>query len=90
VELTGLASEVQLEVKDSGTGFDVEAAKQNRGLGLVSMQERVNLIQGRLLIESGNGTGTRIVATVPVVVSEESVSADTGHHKAVANRRGAA
>jgi len=36
VELTGLANEVQLEVKDGGAGFDVEAAKQNRGLGLVT------------------------------------------------------
>jgi len=54
------------------------------------MHKRMNLIQGRFVIESGHGTGTRIVATVPVVASEERVSADTGHDEAVANRRGAA
>src|SRR5206468_4730251 len=51
VEIAGYASEVRLEVRDWGEGFDVEDAKQNGGLGLVSMQERVNLVDGRFSIE---------------------------------------
>ena len=46
VNLRSTAGEIQLEVADRGIGFDVERAKQNRGLGIVSMQERVHLVHG--------------------------------------------
>jgi PAS domain S-box-containing protein len=67
VELTATEEQIQLVVSDSGRGFDVEAGKQNRGLGLVSMQERVHLVHGRLHVESEPGAGTRILAVVPLV-----------------------
>jgi PAS domain S-box-containing protein len=67
VELTATAEEIQLVVSDSGRGFDVEAVKQSRGLGLVSMQERVHLVHGSLHVESAPGAGTRILAVVPLV-----------------------
>jgi len=67
VELTATEEEIQLVVSDAGRGFDVEAAKQNRGLGLVSMQERVHLVHGSLHVESEVGVGTRILVVVPVV-----------------------
>ena len=60
VEVRGSAGEVRLEVRDWGRGFDVEEAKQNRGLGLVSMQERVNLVGGRFsIVESNPGLKER-------------------------------
>jgi len=37
----GEAGEVQLVVRDSGKGFDLEAALRGTGLGLTSMQEQV-------------------------------------------------
>jgi signal transduction histidine kinase len=52
-------------VSDAGAGFDVEEAKKNRGLGLVSMQERIHLVRGRLSVESEPGAGTRIIVLVP-------------------------
>ena len=67
VELTATAGEIELEVSDSGAGFDVEEAKKNRGLGLVSMQERVHLVHGMFSVESKPWEGTRIVAVVPLV-----------------------
>lgn len=73
VTLTGSSTEVQLEVRDEGAGFDVEQAKQDRGLGLVSMQERMNLVRGRLQIESALGAGTRVVATVALAVNESDL-----------------
>jgi PAS domain S-box-containing protein len=81
VNLTGTMSEVQLEVRDEGAGFDVEEAKQDRGLGLVSMQERMNLVHGRFQIESVRGAGTKVVATSPLttITEEDSVrTADDG------------
>jgi PAS domain S-box-containing protein len=67
VQLLGMEDCVQLVVSDAGAGFDVEAAKSNRGLGLVSMQERVHLVHGTLQVESQVGKGTRILAVVPLV-----------------------
>jgi PAS domain S-box-containing protein len=67
VHILGMTDCVHLVVSDTGSGFDVEAAKRKRGLGLVSMQERVHLVRGTLSIESQPGEGTKILAVVPLV-----------------------
>jgi PAS domain S-box-containing protein len=82
VELSGTADEVQLVVSDAGAGFDVEAAKRERGLGLVSMQERVHLVHGRFDVESRPGVGTKVVAVVPVPAADDGLAAGTGGNKA--------
>jgi signal transduction histidine kinase len=65
-------------VRDAGAVFDVEKAKRNHGLGLASMQERVNLVNGRLHVESRPGEGSRIIAFLPVAGSSaEATSHDT-------------
>jgi signal transduction histidine kinase len=66
VALRGSQSEIQLEVADMGIGFDPAAAIGRSGLGLISMQQRVSLLNGDLLISSRPGSGTRIRARVPV------------------------
>jgi signal transduction histidine kinase len=55
-----------LDVRDEGQGFDTEAALATSGLGLVSMQERVRLVNGTVAIESKLGVGTTVRATVPL------------------------
>ncbi len=59
-----------LEIQDNGTGFDVSAAlvKAGRGqsLGLLGMQERASLMNGRLEIESHIEKGTIIRAILPI------------------------
>ena len=75
VTLRKTLSDMELEVKDYGVGFDVEDAKKNRGLGLVSMQERVHLVHGTFFVDSAPGRGTKIVATVPFV-QEAATAAD--------------
>jgi PAS domain S-box-containing protein len=77
VRLTATASEVRLEVKDSGVGFDIEEAKRNGGLGLVSMQERVHLVHGRFALESSPGKGTRIIAAVPFASEKRDTTTDS-------------
>jgi PAS domain S-box-containing protein len=72
VALWTIQGEVQLVVRDEGAGFDVEEARKNRGLGLVSMQERAHLVHGRFAVTSKPGKGTRIFAAVPFVVEDES------------------
>lgn len=67
VDVQGTGHEVKLVVSDAGAGFDVEEAKRNRGLGLVSMQERVHLVHGQFNVESRPGGETKVVAVVPLV-----------------------
>ena len=76
VELTATADEIQLIVRDEGSGFDVEEAKTTRGLGLVSMQERVHLVHGRLGVESEPGAGTSVLAVVPLARENKRPSED--------------
>ena len=66
VRLWGDEKEVHLTVSDSGSGFNREAAKHNPGLGLISMEERLKLVNGMLTIESQPKSGTTIHATVPL------------------------
>jgi signal transduction histidine kinase len=63
VELQGSSEEIALFVRDKGVGFRVEPLK---GLGLVSMRERLRLVGGTIAIHSRIGAGTRIEAHVPL------------------------
>ena len=56
---------VTVVVEDDGRGFGA-AGGDSGGLGLVGMKERVGLLGGRLAIESTEGSGTTIVAEVPL------------------------
>jgi signal transduction histidine kinase len=57
-----------LDVLDDGKGFDLKEAEQRRpGMGLLSMRERVSLVDGELSIRTAPGDGTAISATVPTV-----------------------
>ena len=76
VALSATPGEVQLHVTDTGAGFDLEAAKRNRGIGLASMHERVHLVHGRFSIESRPGKGTKIIVIVPLVAETPPASED--------------
>jgi len=65
VQMAEQCNEVHLVISDSGAGFDLEAARQGRGLGLTSMQERVRLVNGTITFESKPMHGTTIHARIP-------------------------
>jgi signal transduction histidine kinase len=52
-------------IEDDGTGFDQRTVREE-GVGLLGMQERLALLDGRLEIESRPGAGTTVVAEVPL------------------------
>ena len=52
VELRGTEGEIQLTVSDLGVGFDPQDAMYRRGLGLISMRERMQLVSGEISINS--------------------------------------
>jgi PAS domain S-box-containing protein len=66
VQLREDSGEIHLIIRDSGKGFDVEAALQGKGLGLTSMRERVRLVNGTFSIESKPMGGTTIHVRVPL------------------------
>ena len=76
VQLREDSSEIHLVISDSGRGFDSETAMQGQGLGLVSMRERVRLVNGTIAVESMLGGGTTIhvrVPLAPVQISQRAV-----------------
>jgi PAS domain S-box-containing protein len=75
VGLWGTPDEIHLAVSDPGVGFDSEAAKESRGLGLVSMEERLKLLKGTISIESQPKRGTTIHASVPHRLGSDSIRA---------------
>ena len=80
VELRGAEGQIKLEVSDAGVGFDVDEARKNGGLGLVSMRERVHLTHGYFSIDSKPNCGTRIMARVPVAPEVNASATAAGGH----------
>ncbi len=72
VELRGTSDGVSLTIRDSGIGFDPEKAMKGRGLGLISMQERLKLVNGDLSVDSQPRRGTAIHARVPLSPADSS------------------
>ncbi len=58
------------EIEDDGVGFDMEATMSNydqRGsFGLLNMQERADLVNGRTSIKSEKGKGTKVTLVAPL------------------------
>jgi signal transduction histidine kinase len=63
VSVTRVQNTYYMTIRDSGVGFVASAHPQ--GLGLVSMQERLKLVNGQLKCQSSLGRGTRIWVAVP-------------------------
>jgi PAS domain S-box-containing protein len=67
---------VHLVVSDEGKGFDLTATNENRGIGLITMQERVSIVDGDLRIESQSGSGTTVHARVPITETDSASQAE--------------
>ncbi|PYU20816.1 MAG: hypothetical protein DMG30_19730 [Acidobacteria bacterium] len=74
VELRGTTREIELIVEDMGVGFNPQDAMSRRGLGLISMRERLQLLSGEFFIKSERGRGTTIRAQVPLMAVERRAS----------------
>jgi signal transduction histidine kinase len=65
VSVARRASTVAAVIEDDGDGFDPRTAREE-GVGLLGMRERLSFVDGRLEIETRPGSGTTIVAEVPL------------------------
>lgn len=66
IELSQSPEAIHLVVRDSGAGFEPATIKNGKGLGLISMQERAKLVNGKFFVYSRPKHGTTIRAIVPL------------------------
>jgi PAS domain S-box-containing protein len=66
VRLDSTERAVCLTISDEGTGFDPERSRLQGGLGLVSMEERVRLLNGSFRVQSAPGRGTELRIEIPL------------------------
>ena len=68
INIQKLADGIGMTIKDNGKSFEVKSVLNARGrkrLGLLGMRERLEMVGGRLEIESVTGKGTTITAKIP-------------------------
>jgi len=85
VRISENRDEIQLSIEDRGVGFRLHST-QTAGLGLVSMQERVQIVQGKINIQSAPDEGTFIRVYVPITWKEQK----SGHEKKASKAHAAA
>jgi two-component system sensor histidine kinase DegS len=60
---------IRAVIEDDGIGFETEstlaAAEQRRTIGLSTMKERIEMLDGRMEVESAPGNGTRVTVELP-------------------------
>jgi len=71
VEITFQQDKLKVVVHDNGVGFSIEKlesglAQDQSHFGIIGMRERVELLEGRMDIESGKRTGTKITLLIPI------------------------
>ena len=69
IRLTCVVKNLHCRIRDDGVGFDVSTVlsqREQKGLGLVGIRERVNAVGGTLQIDSEPGRGTELLVRIPV------------------------
>lgn len=72
VVLTRTRNTVRLVVSDNGCGFNTKTALMEKGLGFISMKERLHILGGQMNVYSKPLRGTRIEVSVPLQSEPES------------------
>jgi PAS domain S-box-containing protein len=78
VEIMQEASRIQIGVEDEGLGFDptqlYKESFKSRGMGLFSIQERLNYLGGSMEIDSAPGRGSRFKLITPPISMKTAVT----------------
>jgi signal transduction histidine kinase len=74
VTLRSVRNGVQMRISDNGKGFAADRQRSVNGkrLGLLGMQERVRLVNGRFEVKSMPCTGTTIAVEIPLKTVKRS------------------
>ena len=75
VVLQALPDSLSLTIRDNGTGFEIDydsiGTPEQGKFGLFYMQQRLNSLNGNLLIESAPGCGCSLTATLPLASNQD-------------------
>ncbi|MBX2827686.1 MAG: sensor histidine kinase [Flavobacteriaceae bacterium] len=66
IQLLGHKNEIHLIVEDDGKGFQLNVAEENGGLGLKSINSRVEFLDGKIHWDTQPGQGTTISINIPM------------------------
>jgi two-component system, NarL family, sensor histidine kinase DegS len=74
ITLTREDHEVIMQIRDNGRGFPLkevlDGKNGKKGMGLLALTERVNLVGGTLELWSQENQGTRITVAIPSLTAE--------------------
>ncbi len=65
------SASLQLSIRDDGRGFD---SRQEKGMGLLGMQERVSHLNGTFTVESSPGQGTALQVQLPLPAMKQQTT----------------
>jgi signal transduction histidine kinase len=66
IQVNRFDDELSLIVEDDGLGFDLETVQRANGLGLRSVQSRVEFLKGTMDIDTRPGNGTSVSVRIPL------------------------
>jgi signal transduction histidine kinase len=67
IKIRKLAESIEISITDDGIGFDMNELKNRKsGIGLIGMQERVNILNGEYIMNSSPGNGTIIKISIRI------------------------
>ncbi|MBC8334041.1 MAG: HAMP domain-containing protein [Anaerolineales bacterium] len=66
IELSRFPDSVNLRIEDDGRGLGVQPVANQRGLGLINIRERTEMLGGSFEIKSDEGKGTSLQVSIPV------------------------
>ncbi|MGO9255723.1 MAG: PAS domain-containing protein [Bryobacteraceae bacterium] len=75
VSISGRDTVLHAAIRDDGHGFDLDQAK-GKGLGLISMEERVRHLGGTFSISAKPGHGARIEIRIPLETDAPALAAE--------------
>ena len=53
-------------IRDSGIGFNTSQINKKEGMGLISIERRVEHLEGSMLVDSTPSKGTNIIIDLPI------------------------
>ena len=82
ISLRNKGDGICLEVADDGKSFAkdmLDSPQKKQRLGLLGMQERVRLVNGRFVLQPRPGKGTTVLVEIPLNRAGEGVKSLPGH-----------
>jgi signal transduction histidine kinase len=71
-----------IEIQDAGGGIVQDKRPRKPGLGLIAMQERAELLNGKLRVDRGLSGGTTVTLEVPLPLTDGAVEEELAQEAA--------